>query len=165
MVPKTREALERTYNKCRQKFVKVDRNLYEDYQRMAYDDLAAAMKEENPRWALTKAYQALFLMCNSILARRLGFYSKDHNCVTIALLYNNLIPEDTLRRINDMLEKKDKLFNELPPKDSFYEEMSRIRISRNRYLYLPKTLRKATAPAKQIIDEARRLIQILGEVE
>jgi len=165
MFPKTREALERVYRKCSQKFVKIDRSLFKEYQQLAYDDLESALEEPNPRWSLTKAYQALFLMCNSILVRKLGFYSKNHNCVLIALLFNEMISKETLEQIHEILEKKDRLFNELPPKDSFYEEMSKIRIARNRYLYLPKTLRKVKKPADQIVGEARELIMILGELE
>ena len=129
------------------------------------NDLDSAKKEENPRWAVTKAYQALFLMCNSILVRKLGFYSKDHNCVLIALSSNELISEDILTQIREMLNKKNKLFTELPPKDLFYEEIFNIRIIRNKYLYLPKSLRMVKAPSEEIVEEVRQLIRLLGELE
>ncbi|MBI2565334.1 hypothetical protein HYV79_05130 [Candidatus Woesearchaeota archaeon] len=165
MLPKTKEVLEKVYKKCEKKFVKIDNSLFREYQELAYEDVDSAKKEENPRWAVTKAYQALFLMCNSILVKKLGFYSKDHNCVIIALLSNKLIPEKTLTQIHQMLKKKDKLFAELLPKNSFYEELSNIRITRNNYLYLPKTLRKVKIPSEKIIEEIRQLLQLLGEIE
>jgi len=165
MMPGTREKLEREYEKCERKLVRIDSSLYREYQSSAYEDLDSARKEESPKWAITKAYQALFTMCNSILVRKLGLYSKDHNCVIITLLYKNLIPEETLGKIHEMLEEKDRLFTELHPKDSFFEEVSNIRIIRNKYLYLPKTLRKIKAPSGQIIDEVRELIKLLGELE
>ena len=165
MIPKNKKSLEKAYKKCEKKFVKLDNSFFKEYQSLAYEDLDSAKKEENPRWAITKAYQALFLMCNSILVRKLGFYSKDHNCVIIALLSNKLISRDILMKIHQILEKKDKLFGELSPENSFYEEVSNIRIARNKYLYLPKTLRKVKTPAKVIIEKIRQLIQLLGELE
>lgn len=164
MVPKTKQALERSYKRCEKAFVKIDKSLYRDYQQMAYEDLESATKEESPRWAATKAYQALFLMCNAVLVKKLGFYSKDHNCIITALLFNGIIPEETLKSIHEMLEKKDKLFAEIPPKESFFEEIANIRISRNNYLYLPKTLRNIKLPAEMIIEEVRELIRLLGEL-
>lgn len=165
MIPKTSNALERSYKRCEKDFVRIDRSFYREYQQMAYDDLESASKEESPRWAATKAYQALFLMCNSVLVKKLGFYSKDHNCIITALLYNKIIPEDSLTKIHDMLEKKDKFFAEIPPNESFFEEIANIRISRNNYLYLPKTLRNIKTPADRIIEEVRELIRLLGEIE
>lgn len=164
MIPKTKESLEKTYKNCEKKFVKIDNIFYSEYQGLAYEDLDSAVKEENARWAISKAYQALFLMCNSILVKKLGVYSKNHTCVLIALLYNNLMPKDTLDKINKML-KKENLFNRLPHKESFFEEISNIRILRNKYLYLPKTMEKIKTPVDQIIEEIKELIKLLGEIE
>jgi uncharacterized protein (UPF0332 family) len=161
---KTRGKLEARYGGCERKFVKVDNLLYRDYQNAAYEDLDSARKEENPKWAVTKAYQALFMMCNSILVRKEGFYSKDHGCLIVALLHKNLVTRESLGRIHKMLEEKKRLFSALSLEDSFSEEITSIRLARNRYLYLPKSLRKAAAPAKQIIEEAAELIRILGEM-
>ncbi len=165
MIPKTKQAMENSYKRCERDFVRIDSSLYREYQQMAYEDLESATKEESPRWVATKAYQALFLMCNSVLVRKLGFYSKDHNCIITALLFNELIPKETLEAIHKMLEKKDRLFAEIPAKESFFEEISQIRISRNNYLYLPKTLRNIKTPADRIIEEVRELIRLLGELQ
>lgn len=165
MIPKTKEKLEKEYKRCENKFVEIDNSLYKEYQSSAYEDLDSAKKEENPRWAIIKAYQSLFLMCNSILIKKLGFYSKDHNCVILALLFKNLITKDVLIKIHQMLKEKDKLFAELDLQESFFREISSIRIIRNKYMYLPKTLRKIKTPAKEVIEEVRRLIQMIGESE
>lgn len=165
MIPKTRQALERSYRRCEKSFVNIDKSLYREYQQMAYEDIESATKEQSPRWAATKAYQALFLMCNAVLVKKLGFYSKDHSCIITALLFHGIIPEESLEKIHSMLEKKDRLFAEIPPKESFFEEIANIRIARNNYLYLPKTLRNIKTPADRIIEEVRELIRLLGEIE
>jgi len=165
MLPKSKEKLEKKYNKCKKKFVKIDSSAYKEYQTAAYEDFESAKKEENPKWAIAKAYQALFMMCNSISIKKLGFYSKDHNCVIIALLSKNLISKKILEKIDEMLKNKDKLFAGLLPEDSFFEEISDIRITRNKYLYLPRTLRKVKTPSNQIIERVRGLISLLGEIE
>jgi len=159
MIPKTEKALEKAYTRCERRFVKIENSLYREYQLMAYEDLDSAKNEDNPRWAITKSYQALFMMCNSILVKRLGLYSKDHNCVIIALLYKDLISKETLDKIHKMLETKRQ------PKDSFFNQISEIRITRNKYLYLPNILRKVKSPAEQVTEEVRKLIHLLGEQE
>jgi len=130
-----------------------------------YEDINSAKKEESPRWAVTKAYQSLFLMCNAILIKKLGVYSKNHTCVMIAMFKHNLISENILTKIHKMLEKKDNLFVGLASKDSFYEEISQIRITRNKYLYFPKSLRNIKTPSNELVEEVRQLIQLLGEIE
>jgi len=164
-VAQTRGNLEARYARCERKFVKVDNMLYRDYQSMAYEDLDSARKEESPRWAVTKAYQALFMMCNSILVKKEGFYSKDHGCLIVALLRNNLVTKEALGRIHKMLEEKERLLSSLSHEDSFSEEITGIRLARNKYLYLPKTLRKSAAQPKQIIEEVAELMRILGGME
>ncbi len=154
MMPKTKESLERTYKRCENKFIKIDMFLFTDYQSLAYEDLDSAVKETNPRWAITKSYHSLFLMCNSILVKKLGVYSKNHTCILIALLHNNLIPKNILEKIDKILGKK-----------SFFEEISDIRIIRNKYLYLPKTLREVKTPAQELVEEIKQLIKLLGEIE
>lgn len=157
MISEDKKYLEESYKRCSRKFIKIDRSLFIEYQDMAYEDLDSAIKENNPRWALNKAYQALFLMCNSILARKKGVYSKNHECVLIALIYNDLIPKEIMDKIDELLKNKEKL--------SLFDEISNIRIIRNRYLYLPKTLRKSISPVKEVINEIKEIIKILGEIE
>jgi len=165
MIPKTKEKLGKEYARCEKSFVKIDRALFREYSSLAYEDLESATKETNVRWAVTKAYQSLFLMCNSILVRKKGVYSKDHHCLIVALANENLIETSVLTRIYELLKTKEKLFEGINPQVALYEEISRIRIERNNYLYLPKTLRKTTKNSKDIIEEVRELIKLLGEVE
>lgn len=165
MIPKDDKKLNKEYERCKKSFVKVDKEAYIHYKNDAYSDLLSAEKDESPKWAITKAYQALFLMCNALLVRNLGFYSKDHSCVIIALLKNNILTEETINKINGMLNEKKKLLSEFKPKDNFFEEISNIRITRNKYLYLPETERKLKSSHKAIIEEVKEIINILSEAE
>ncbi len=167
MISKNSKRLNKEFNWCSSKntFVKVGKESYIDYMDEALSDLNSAAKEENEKWAITKAYQALFLACNALLVRKLGFYSKDHGCVIVALLKHSIVTEEKLARINAMLEQKKKLFSELRPRMNFFDEISNIRITRNKYLYLPRTQRKLKVSAKGVIEEVKEIIRILGEEE
>jgi uncharacterized protein (UPF0332 family) len=165
VIPKTKEKLEKEYIRCEKSYVKIDKNLFQEYLNLAYEDLDSAVRETNPRWAITKAYQSLFLMCNAILVKKIGIYSKDHHCLIVALANENLIKTPILNRIYELLKSKEKLFEGLKPEDALFEEISRLRIERNSYLYLPKTLRKITKTSRDILEEVRQLIKLLGEVE
>ncbi len=70
--------LTKSFNSCLKKFVIVDKSEYIDYIKESYSDLSSAEKEDNEKWVITKAYQSLFLMCNALLVKNLGYYSKDH---------------------------------------------------------------------------------------
>ncbi|MFH1642032.1 MAG: HEPN domain-containing protein [Nanoarchaeota archaeon] len=167
MIPKGKDALEKEYSRCLNKktFVKISNASYIDYLDEAYFDLNSAEKDTDEKWAITKAYQALFLTCNALLVRKLGYYSKDHSCVIISLMRNNIISENTLEKIKDMLNEKRKLFSELQSKNNLFDEISNIRITRNKYLYLPKTQRRLKSSVKGIIEEVKELIKILGDIE
>lgn len=165
MLPKDNNALESEYKRCQKSFVAVSRESYKDYFEEAYSDLDSADKEDNDKWAITKAYQALFLYCNGLLVKKTGFYSKDHGCVIIGLFKNNIVSKEILEKIRNMLEEKKKVFTEIELKDNFFEEISGIRIARNKYLYLPKTQRKLKESPKERIKEVKEIIKILGDVE
>ncbi len=165
MLPKDNKALEREYIRCKKSFVTVSKESYQDYFEEAYSDLYSADMEENDKWAIAKAYQALFLYCNGLLVKKTGFYSKDHGCVIIGLFKNNVVSKETLEKINKMLEEKKKVFTEIELKNNFFEEISKIRISRNKYLYLPKTQRELKESPKQRINEVKEIIKILSEIE
>ena len=57
------------------------------------------------------------------------------------------------------------MLSEFKPKDNFFEEISNIRITRNKYLYLPETERKLKSSPKAIIEEVKEIIKILSEEE
>ena len=108
MIPKTEEKLEKEYERCKKSFVAVNKESYIHYKNEAYSDLQSAEKDESSKWAITKAYQSLFLMCNALLVKNLGSYSKDHSCIIIALLKNNILTKETLDKINSMLKEREK---------------------------------------------------------
>jgi len=165
MLPKNEKGLEKEYQRCQKSFVTVNKESYKDYFEEAFSDLESADKEENDKWAIAKAYQALFLYCNGLLVKKTGFYSKDHGCVIIGLFKNNIVSKEILEKIHKMLEEKKKVFTEIELKDNFFEEISKIRISRNKYLYLPKTQRELKESPKQRVKEVKEIIKILSEIE
>lgn len=165
-IPKTNSALANEFERCEKKkaFVKVDKSRYIDYLDEAYSDIASTEKESSDKWGIIKAYQALFLMTNALLVRHLGYYSKDHSCVIIALLRHKIVSEEVLGKINQMLEEKKKLFSELKPRDNFFKEIEHIRLTRNIYMYIPKTQRELKSSPAGTIAEVRALLDILREL-
>lgn len=156
MIPKTDKTLEKAYANCvRYKtFIQIDKQSYIFYRDEALADLASAKKEDDVRWAIVKAYQALFHQCSAVLVKNLGVYSKDHGCLIMALLKNNLITQETLEQVHSLFDHKKTLF----------EEIDGIRISRNKALYFPKTVsRLGKEEANKVIEEVRQLLVILGE--
>jgi len=156
MIPKTDQALEKAYAFCMRQntFIRIDKQSYVDYRDEALADLASAKKEEDVRWAIVKAYQALFHQCTAVLVKNLGVYSKDHGCLITALLKHALIQKETLEKVHSLFDHKKTLF----------EEIDRIRLSRNKALYFPKTQSKlGKEETSKIIEEVRALLMILGE--
>lgn len=162
MMPKNKESLEREHNRCiaEKAFVRIPKESYSDYVKEAYADIASAEEDvqKSPKWAIVKAYQALFLMSNALSIKKLGFYSKDHGCILVALMKENVISPELLEKISAILKQRKKAEN-------FFEEVSNIRIARNKYLYLPQTQRKLNVSASDIIEEIKEIIRVLGEVE
>ena len=156
---KTQEGLDNSFDRCtRQKtFIQIDKMSFKDYRDEALADLDAAKKEltnGTVKWAIVKAYQALFILCTAVLVKKVGVYSKDHGCLVIALLKHNIVSGDVLNKIETMLNHKKTLF----------EEIERLRISRNKALYFPKTQNIiATKEAEHIIEAVRSLLVLLGE--
>lgn len=156
MIPKTDKALERAYANCvrHKTFIQIDKQSYVDYRDEALADLASAKKEDDVRWAIVKAYQALFHQCTAVLVKNAGVYSKDHGCLITALLKQNLIPKETSEKVHSLLGHKETLF----------EEIDAIRLSRNKALYFPKTQSKiGKEEAAKVLEDVRQLIVILGE--
>lgn len=162
MMPKNKDALEREYSRCvkANAFVQILKEKYIDYVKEAYSDIASAEEEieKSPKWALVKAYQALFLMSNALLIKKMGFYSKDHGCILVALMRENALSERTMNSISALLKNKKKA-------EDFFDEVSNIRIARNKYLYLPQTQRQMNVSVKDIVDEIKSLVRIMGEIE
>lgn len=158
MIPKTARSLERDYSAClkKKKFVLIDKTSYKDYFIESHPDLASAKKELEAgdlKWSFVKIYQSLFLLCNSILVKNLGFYSKDHKCLITALMKNKLIPENVLKSVKEIIKKK-----------TLFEEINDVRIGRNKAMYFPKTQRKLTDnEIREAFGEVEKLIDVLGD--
>lgn len=158
MLPKTQQALERDYANCktRRKFITIDKEAYTDYLNEAHSDLASAQKEFESgslKWALVKIYQSLFLLCNAILAKNLGFYSKDHKCLITALMKANLISKDALEQLKGVVSKR-----------NLFEEITNARLERNQAMYFPKSRRRLTdTEIRATFAEIKTIIQLLGE--
>lgn len=97
-------------------------------------------------------------MLNSMLIRKTGFYSKDHACILVALMREKAFSSDILDKISILL--KDRKKNE-----NFFEEVSDIRVARNKYLYLPQTQRLLNISVQDLVNEIKDMIKILGDIE
>ncbi|MCK5025863.1 MAG: HEPN domain-containing protein [Nanoarchaeota archaeon] len=159
MIPKSSKSLDNAHERCSRKrtFIQINKDSYSDYRDEALSDLDSAHKEirgGSLKWAIVKAYQALFLQCTAALVKNLGVYSKDHGCLIIALLKNDIISKDVLEKINKMFKHKQTL----------YEGIDRIRLFRNKALYFPKSQsRLAKEETEKTVEEIRKLINAIGE--
>ena len=159
MIPKTEKGLETVFAQCarRKVFVLISKEIYRDYRDEALADFASAQDEivqGNIKWAIVKAYQALFLQCTALLVKRQGVYSKDHGCLVAALLKDASIASDVLQLVQGAFHHRTTLF----------EEIDHIRIFRNKALYFPKTQSNiGREEAERIIENVRKLIAALGE--
>ncbi len=157
MIPKKESTIERSFEKCQKTFVQIDRASYLTYKEEALSDLDSAYKEQkegNAKWAIVKAYQALFLQCTAVLVKNLGIYSKDHGCLLIALLKNNLLKKETFEKVKGLLNNK----------ATIYEEIDHIRIFRNKALYFPKVQSKiGQEDTEKTLNEIREIISLIGE--
>lgn len=90
-IPKSTEALQKAFLNCetRGRFKKVEQQSFSDYLERANKDLASAERDFHAKdyhWDRVKAYQSLFHILNALLIKKLGYYSKDHGCVIVALM-------------------------------------------------------------------------------
>jgi len=157
MIPKKEKAIEKSFERCHKTFVQINKENYLSYMEEALSDLDSAykeLKEGSIKWAIVKAYQALFLQCTAILVKNLGIYSKDHGCLLIALLKNNILKQEIVEKIESMFDHKNTL----------YEEIESIRIFRNKALYFPKTQDIiGREDAERRIEDVRKIISAIGE--
>lgn len=114
-LPKNPEALERSYQNCRDrnKFVEVNKEDYSKHLELAKDDLNAISSDyekKNWRWVITKSYYCILHSTNALLVNKLGFFSKDHLCAVLALRKNNLISEDFFDELKEIYEKFSDIF-------------------------------------------------------
>src|SRR3989339_1716350 len=95
-LPQNDLSLISAFSNCekRGKFKVVERSAYADYLTRAQKDLASAERDlmsGDLHWARVKAYQALFHLLNALLVKHLGYFSKDHGCIIVALMSYDII--------------------------------------------------------------------------
>ncbi len=135
-IPQFNTALGKAYQNCTQRgrFKPVDKSAYGDYLERAQKDLTSAERDLSAgdlHWARVKAYQSLFHLLNALLVKHLGFFSKDHGCVIVALMSHNIITPKTAEDLS--------LLKQVALKDSnIYQDLDQFRIQRNFALYKPK---------------------------
>lgn len=138
-VPNTGSALKKAYSNCqrRGKFKVVPNESYTDYLERARRDLLSAERDflaGDFHWTRIKAYQSLFHLLNALLVKHLGFFSKDHGCVIVALMSTDVITLEIAGRINLLM---DRVLSTVEVK-TIYEDIDEFRIQRNFALYKPK---------------------------
>lgn len=139
-IPRTEKALQKSYLHCEKqgKFKAVEKASYSDYFQRAQKDLASAERDLQAgdfHWARIKAYQSLFHLLNAILVKHLGYFSKDHSCVIVALMQNNLLTADSASQLRLLTEK---VIKHATARD-IYDDIDEFRIQRNFALYKPKS--------------------------
>lgn len=138
-IPDSGQALKKAFLNCqsRKKFREVSQETYQDYLERAQKDLASAERDFQAgdfHWARIKAYQSLFHLLNALLVKHLGFFSKDHGCVIVALMSHNIISGQTAGKINLLMDKAVADTNT----KNVYQDINEFRIQRNFALYKPK---------------------------
>ncbi|MBS3151305.1 HEPN domain-containing protein [Candidatus Woesearchaeota archaeon] len=113
--PKSDEKLEKSYENCkkRRKFLELSKGSYSEHLELAKDDLnsiSVDFEKRNWRWVVTKSYYAVFHATNALLVYKLGFFSKDHLCATIALKKENLISEELYKELGNIYERFSDIF-------------------------------------------------------
>ena len=137
-LPKSSTALEKAYQNCTQRgrFKQVEKSAYGDYLQRAQKDLVSAERDLSGgdlHWARVKAYQALFHLLNALLVKHLGFFSKDHGCVIVALMSYDIITSKTAEELS--LLKQEAIKSTIT---AVYQDLDEFRIQRNFALYKPK---------------------------
>lgn len=113
--PKNMEKIEKSYVNCknRKKYIEVEKEEYKNHLEMAKNDLSSIkcdFESMNWRWVITKSYYAIFHATNALLIYKEGFYSKDHNCATIALKKDELIPPNIYTELGNIYQKFSDIF-------------------------------------------------------
>ncbi len=138
-LPATGKPLQRAYADCERRgsFITVDKAAYGEYVQRAQKDLASAERDFQSRdfhWARIKAYQSLFHLLNALLVKHVGYFSKDHGCLLVALMSNNIILEPTARSLR-LLTRRVLV---QATRRSVYDDIDEFRLQRNFALYKPK---------------------------
>ena len=165
-LPQTENAISNAYQNCESanKFREVDRNSFSDYMIRSQKDIASAendFKNEDYYWARIKAYQALFHMLNALLVKNIGYYSKDHGCLIIALMKNKIITDDIASKLHIVVENLPN--KEITRPEDTLQDIDDFRVQRNFALYKPKAWEEVTKEdIQQELDKIKKNLQILA---
>lgn len=108
-LPRGESAIENYFKNCekRNKFINSNPTDCIKHLRKAKHDLNRAhseFKDDVWDWAVIMAYYAIHHAGNGLLLKRMGYFSKDHGCLIIALKYLNLIKDDFFMRLRKIYE-------------------------------------------------------------
>ncbi|MBS3121240.1 HEPN domain-containing protein [Candidatus Woesearchaeota archaeon] len=138
-VPSSETALQRAFENCEKqgRFKAVESTSFSDYLLRAQKDLSSAERDlqgGDYHWARIKGYQALFHALNALLVKKKGFFSKDHGCVLVALIKNEIITEELVSQLHLLMSSVLKQVTV----QTIYDDIDEFRIQRNFALYKPK---------------------------
>lgn len=162
-LPANSTALNRAFLSCERKgkLKAIDVALYSDYVERAQKDLASAERDFSAgdfHWARVKAYQSLFYLLNALLIKYKGYFSKDHGCVIIALMHENIITEETAAALHLLVKNALEQVNA----DTIYADFDEFRMQRNFALYKPKAWEDVKAEdVRQELDKIKENFQTL----
>ena len=103
-LPTKEESIKKFFNNCekRKKFVDDTPEHYKKHLKKAKHDLTRANAEfidECWDWTIIKAYYSIHHASNALLSKHKQQFSKDHNCLIIALKYYNLIDKSLFEEL------------------------------------------------------------------
>jgi len=138
-IPRTEPSLQRAFTSCqhRGKFKSLPKDGYSDYLQRAQKDLASAERDLQAGdfyWCRVKAYQSLFHLLNALLVKHVGYFSKDHSYIIVALMNSTIITEEVAGKLHLLMPK---VITTATAKGVF-DDIDEYRIERNFALYKPK---------------------------
>ncbi len=109
-LPKKDKSLQAIFESCtrRNKLVRDVEDHHIARLEKAKHDLSRAFEEikaDSFDWTIIKAYYAVHHAGNALLSKKRQEYSKDHQCLIIALHHFNLIPDSLFKELREINER------------------------------------------------------------
>lgn len=167
-LPSSAQALAHAFRDCERKQVLkvVEKSSFQDYVVRSQKDLASAENDflhEDYYWVRIKGYHALFHILNALLVKHLGYYSKDHGCLLIALLKNNILSDAVAKKLH--LVAGDFTQKEIENHEDALQDIDDLHIQRNFALYKPKAWEDVTKDdIAQELEKIKHNIRLLVEL-